>query len=118
MFRIYRYIALYLLVIFIYPLVFQPIHVVYHHKDDCSHGCYADKTSGICETHQHDTPVFTEKDEKCPICTYEFSINTIPEHSVFKSYVPLNWNRLEQGQVVQVKQSLLNKKTPRAPPFI
>ncbi|MBN1820667.1 MAG: hypothetical protein JXR31_15380 [Prolixibacteraceae bacterium] len=121
MYRLYKHIALYLLGIFIFPVIFQSVHIIVHQSHRCHGTCYLHKheeNSCLLPGQNADKSVFEVKKDKCPICSYEFSTNTISEVTIFKTYIPSATEYFNKGKVVRIKQPLFHKKSPRAPPVI
>ena len=116
--RFRKYIAFLLFGIFFFPILFQSVHIVWHHshgykcKDNFCHQTIADK-----EFYPNEKNV-TEKEKTCPICEYQFSINDLPKISFFSpviSGIAYVYNEIATQQ--QYKQ-LFSDKTPRAPPVL
>jgi hypothetical protein len=122
--------ALYLLGIFVFPLIFQPWHIIQHHGDDyeCSvHIHKIDQSYG--HAHHHDSGCSHEKmlplislqnpdhsHDPCYICDYKFPIKDLP--APFQpGFIVLKFQGLHSVNLVisdlQRAYSLIN---PRAPP--
>jgi len=112
----FRNIALSLLVIFVYPIFFQPLHVVWHH----SHGVECCGSHGTCQldhSQKHIGTHLEETTDDCPICKFEFSINNLPEKSVNKFHNQEFIFKFIETKVTEFVPPFLLLKTPRAPPF-
>ncbi len=113
MFKGLKYIGIPLLLIFIIPIVYQPLHNVRHHSQkehDCSQGiCRAVKKTGA--------PV-VQKNEHCPICEYEFTTTNLPVE--FK--VPFVESHFSELIAAKIQDKFLCDvifhASPRAPPFL
>ena len=117
-----RHIVILLVGIFIFPLAYQPWHVVWHHSQElCSqHGCcQLNAEHSAKEAVGCDGPVLNptpEKEEPCPICDYHFPVNILPKFF----YYPTN-NLVAESAVTDLKirlpfQQVTSVKSPRAPP--
>jgi len=111
-----RHIAYTLLVVFIFPITYQPLHIIWHFShgkpDVCCH-------NSICNIENSDQSKATigEKDDHCPICDFEFSVNSISVHSVAENYVPVA--KILRSETITEKYipCIVLIKTPRAPPI-
>ncbi|MBN2728719.1 MAG: hypothetical protein JXR53_05795 [Bacteroidales bacterium] len=116
MIKLRKHIAYLLFGIFFFPILFQSVHVVWHH----SHGDQGEHTlcaQTITRTDfQSNNKNVSEKEKTCPICEYQFSINDLPKISFFNPAIPENaCNYLKIAKQQQYKQ-VFSDKTPRAPP--
>lgn len=110
-----QHIALVFLGIFIFPLVYQPYHVVRHHgiEEPCHHECchsHHEKTDGVIYD------ILSDGDEHCPICDYHFPVNDVPQMHHLSSWLPYY-----KGFTYEAKPELpyttpTRSKSPRAPP--
>lgn len=110
--------ALFLLWIFIFPLMYQTAHRINHlyakEYDNC---CKVNELHNIrCDiAHLHPNSVIG-KEEHCPICEYSFYVNNFAER--FAPYFDLTENHFSYTEAVSelFKPKTLSHKTPRAPP--
>lgn len=112
-----KYIVLFLLGIFLFPILFQSIHIVYHHKHE--HG-FENQTinksfseNDVCLT---TTDALLHQNE-CIICDYQFSINDLPDTAVFRTISSKIISLLDEKIINPYYHQNFSKKTPRAPPF-
>ncbi|PKQ61892.1 hypothetical protein BZG01_18340 [Labilibaculum manganireducens] len=118
MIKLRKHIAFILFVIFFFPITFQSVHIVWHHAHGykCEHHlCHAESSDKNSHT---STENLSEKENACPICEYQFSINNLPELSVIKSEIPVLAYSYNQVAAVQQYVQVFSNKTPRAPPIL
>lgn len=121
------HIAAFSLGLFLFPIVYQPIHSTRHHSYNYSlHDHTGCKHS--CSSHSHNTKVtykekvtglytITEKADHCPICEYQLSINNLLVISTFEYLVRklnISYNEIV---ITQFIPSVASKDPPRAPPI-
>lgn len=114
--KFYKHIAIFLIGIFVIPIVSQSIHILWHHSHSvivCNHTIYL-KNAGH---HIGDTNIINEKNKQCPICEYKFSINNLPVISVFGCSIPKINVSDNESEITQPTSCLVVTKSPRAPPF-
>lgn len=117
MIKLRKHIAFILFGIFFFPILFQSVHIVWHHsngyKSEHNH-CFQPITNkGLYSNGEN----LSEKEKTCPICEYQFSINDLPKISLFKADIPvLAFIYIEATTKQQYKQ-VFSDKTPRAPPI-
>lgn len=108
-----KHIAISFLLIFVIPIIYQPVHIVLHHSDDgseCSHQCRTTKKKtgfpGV------------QKDNHCFICEYEFTVTDLPE----ENGTTFSENCFAELKVAREQKSAVNEEfnliSPRAPPFL
>ena len=115
MIKSFRNIALSLLLIFVFPIIYQPLHVVWHH----SHGAECCGSYGTCQLgdlQKREGAYFEETIDHCPICSYEFSINDIPEKQVIEFYIQELIFKFIETKVTEFVPPFVLLKIPRAPP--
>jgi hypothetical protein len=113
-----RHIAVLLLGVFLFPVVFQAIHITWHqvHDDHITHHfCHADL---IVQHSQPDEEILSEKENYCPVCEYKFSINDLPKISVYRTVIPVIVGSVRETQIQLLFQSVILIKSPRAPPAL
>lgn len=108
-----RHIASVLFWIFLFPIIFQSIHIVWHH--DRAHQCEHHATvsdHGIHKNH----PSFSETESSCAICDYHLTINGLPKSSLFSSFIPILAIKSKVTAPKLPHKIGFSNKTPRAPP--
>ena len=118
MIRLRKHIAFLLFGIFFFPIIFQSIHIVWHHSHDYTneqHLC-------LIETNDKDNfnkiENISQKEEICPICEYQFSLNNLPKISIFRTIIPkFTCSYIEIASQKQYKQ-VFRDKSSRAPPIL
>lgn len=118
MIRLRKHIAFLLFGIFFFPVIFQSLHIVWHHSHgyECEHHhCHKespDKNSAL------NTQNLSDTENTCLICEFEFSITDVPELFIKKKEIPvLTYTYSEVATQQQYKQ-IFTDKTPRAPPIL
>lgn len=121
--RFSQHIALLLFGIFFFPILFQPLHVLWHKTVDEAHAHHHD--GGACcsipvfDKHaQEKGDVLSEKESVCPICAYHFSVNELPVPVLFHSVVWFARDAFEDTLVRCFPQQILAQNSPRAPPVL
>jgi len=105
-----KHIAISFLLVFLLPILYQPVHIVQHHlhKNSFSGG-------PCCET-KCGYPVF-QRDNHCFICEYEFTVTNLPDD------FDIPFVEAFAGELIPAKiQDLFSYEvtlhtSPRAPPF-
>ncbi|MFW5760338.1 MAG: hypothetical protein ACOCXH_05105 [Cyclobacteriaceae bacterium] len=118
MIKLRKHIAFLLFGIFFLPIIFQSVHVVWHHSHSykCEHNLCSQPITKK-DLHSNGENV-SEKEKTCPICEYQFSINDFPKISFFNPAIPaIACNYIELATQQQYKQ-VFSDKTPRAPPVL
>lgn len=127
MIRIYKHITFFLLGLFLFPIVYQPIHSYWHHsvknsqtkQIHCNHSCCSPLQT---TTHNYSKGLnrietLNGKEEHCPICEYQLSINNLLVISTFEYLVQkldISYNEIV---ITQFIPSVASKESPRAPPI-
>nr|WP_321357304.1 hypothetical protein [uncultured Draconibacterium sp.] len=109
------HIAFLLLGIFVFPIAYQPYHIVRHHseKTDCHHpSCHLkyEKPDGLV------LDINTDGYESCPICDYHFPVNDLPRPLFYTPVIPIVQNSLVEIEIKRACKQVISSKTPRAPP--
>jgi hypothetical protein len=105
-----KHIAVSFLLVFLLPVVYQPVHILGHHrhKYDC------------CVEFPHETKLGTpsfQNNEHCYVCEYEFTVTNLPdEFSIPYTEIFLDELKLEKTQNTFPYEVILHT-SPRAPPF-
>lgn len=114
MVRLKRHIAILLLGVLLFPIVYQSAHTISHHFHEISHSCELPHTNKKIAGH-----VFVNSEEDtCPIIEYKIIVNQMPVHiqtcDRHQFYIEINFN-----WQYNAKQTLIGyKKSPRAPPYL
>jgi hypothetical protein len=112
-----RHIAVSVIGIFLYPMLYQPLHVIHHHGHESQvHVCSLDN----CHTEKGQeagTECIEPARKHCHICDFKFSVNDLPViHEPFVIYHRYNEikSEISHSHYCKVDLSLVN---PRAPPL-
>lgn len=117
-----RHIVILLVVIFIFPLAYQPWHVLQHYsqKSNCHHDCchlnMGHSGGKVAYSYGEDINAASEKEEPCPICNYHFPINVLPTIFHYQSNNTVAENAISDLKVRLPFQQFTSVKSPRAPP--
>jgi hypothetical protein len=103
-----KYIAIFLLWVFILPISFQPLHVIWHHSQEHHLTHHYLKKSN--ET-------FSTKEKHCPICDFKLLINCELKNYTFIFNVPAISCSYVKLEINNYFKEVFSYKTPRAPPF-
>ncbi|MBP8791294.1 MAG: hypothetical protein KBH01_07670 [Breznakibacter sp.] len=111
-----QHIALLILGLFFIPILFQSVHIVWHHNNGC-----CEKAELVCCGHHHENhyPQETEisaASRQCAICEYQFTITGLPVYAVFKTG-RFSLVAIFSTPAIQSPDSVLfGYKSSRAPP--
>jgi hypothetical protein len=112
LFKELKHIAISLLLVFIIPIIYQPVHIVRHHsnkKHDCSHG--------ICRVVKNPGAPVVQKNEHCFICEYEFTVTNLPDEFDIP-FVEAFVGELMPAKIQDIFSfEVILHTSPRAPPF-
>ncbi len=119
--KIHKHIAIGLLGIFIFPNIFQSLHIVWHHSHDCC--------GSICKhehkTHhdaydlsQHKTKFLGLAKSHCPICEYQFATNNLSIVQFFGVVVSISNTKYNETIAIQLHKQITRQTSPRAPPSL
>lgn len=103
-----HYISLIVCGLFIYPLIFQSFHIVFHHSHSAPHHIHKTvNTPNTVETPQ----------THCPLCEYTFILHQSAITSEYHVIVPTI--PYEYASVIQeeLHVNIPNIRNPRAPPL-
>jgi hypothetical protein len=108
-----KHIAIILLGMFIFPVVFQQFHIIRHHSHD--------QGAGILVINQ-DSPDCTKvscqrKDCHCPLCEYKFSIINMPDVFFFNAAINIIEGIEAESASSRPLQIPFSSASPRAPPL-
>lgn len=115
MIRIKKHIALILLGIFFFPIIFQSVHIVWHH----SYSFQDDNISRLSSGKTKDVVIIGGSTvDQCPICNYKFAINKLPEFLIFSIFIVLINRRLNLSTIAQPHNQIITINPARAPPYL
>lgn len=106
-----KYIAISFLLVFLLPIIYQPVHTIGHHS--YKHNCSITSSPGA----EQGYPVF-QKNEHCYICEYEFTVTDLPDEFNIP-FVEIFLNELTPAKVQDIFSfDVILHTSPRAPPFL
>lgn len=96
--------------------MFQSFHIVWHHSHSykCEHHICHQKLSDK-DSHTKRKNI-SKKENTCPICEYQFSVNDLPKISFFSTYIPVFVCTYNEIAIQEQHKQVFLDKTPRAPP--
>jgi hypothetical protein len=113
------YIALFMTLLFAFPIAYQPLHMAVSHNHHEQETC--------CEHHHHtstdsETPVgdvqLSASADQCAVCDYEFAVFKTHQGQTHVAYIPFVFAELTSFYENHVYTSLLLALTLRGPPAI
>jgi hypothetical protein len=106
-----RHIAIFLLLVFVLPIGYQPVHIILHHSHYFYiHDCPVKHT-------QNAGPLF-EKNNHCYICEYEFTVIDLPKVHI-DSYSEILLCELFPSKIQVIFYPEIDLQvSPRAPPCL
>jgi len=110
-----KHIAVILLGIFIFPITFQSIHIVWHHSHRISYNAPCHNAVD-CLDYTRTAFFHSNSTNHCPICEYQLSINTLPDIPFFEAVIPIICGVFKVLSVTKPHQEVFALKSPRAPP--
>lgn len=112
--RFNQHIAAILLGMFMFPLVFQSVHVLWHHAQVCVDACCCKHLEVTSESPSGD---ITTLEDDCPICNYLITINGFADPLVHRTSLVVE----KRVFVFLATQPPLKQvggfESPRAPPI-
>ena len=110
-------IALSLLGIFLFPVVFQNLHVIRHHmhESECCH--HIDVSEKKLKNSKELIIRSSENESVCPIVQYKLSINMLPEVLPLDNTFLVFVEKAAESTIEWAFQPFYSAKSPRAPPF-
>ena len=120
MHKIRKHIALLLTMVFLFPIVIQPWHVMNHHSEhffsdeaEQHHHCCAHEIQFENESLPQQ---FDQSVEHCPVCEYEFATFSLPQNNWIAKGEPL-CSESKFFSIVQAQNSFSGtNRLLRAPP--
>ncbi len=127
MVRINKHIAFSLLGLFLFPIIYQPVHSNWHHSVKNSQTNQIHYNHSCCshsQTSMHTYPKglseigpFNENEEQCPVCEYQISINNLPLLSNLNYTVRRIDINYTEVAITRFISSVVSIESPRAPPI-
>jgi hypothetical protein len=117
--ELHKHIALLVFGIFIFPILFQPVHIIWHHSHEtpvCT-SCHVSDIGKQC-TDQKDENSIDNQEKQCLVCSYEFSITELPEFFIFECNTDTAEESAEETPISQPCKTVCKNKTSRAPPVL
>ncbi|OQA46951.1 MAG: hypothetical protein BWY47_01510 [Bacteroidetes bacterium ADurb.Bin302] len=111
-----KHIAFFLLGIFIFSITFQSIHIVWHHSHCISHNATCHNTVD-CTNYTGTAFFYSNSTNHCPICEFQFSINTLPYILFFEAVIPTICRIFKVLYVTEPHQEVFALYSPRSPPI-
>jgi hypothetical protein len=116
--KVKKHIARILFGIIFLPIVFQSVHIAWHHSHGHlpgnHHYCY---TTTINKDFLKDSLTLNQETNHCLICEYIFSIKNLPVFSIFEAIIPIVAGVFIATETKQSHRQISALKPPRAPPF-
>jgi hypothetical protein len=116
--RIKQHIATVLAGILIFPVIFQSVHVIWHHSHDhpvtVEHACCSDTRAGSCE---NVTEILSNTGH-CPVCEYQFTVNMPHNVTVHEAIIPSRAGTYRDLTTFTAQLQPVSLKSPRAPPSL
>jgi hypothetical protein len=109
-------IAILLFWIFTFPIVFQSVHIVWHHSHAHADNHILCNEHTTAQAFHYKYSIDSQNDNPCSICDYHFSINDIPKTSIIRSVLPLIQGIFNELEIHFLFQEIFSLKSPRAPP--
>lgn len=102
---------------FTFPIVFQSLHIVWHHSNEEADSyinteCQSYHYQGF----QEESVDTSSESIHCLVCAYKFPKNNIQHVSVFYVVIPLVGKLFRETLVIQPVEQIIALKSPRAPP--
>jgi hypothetical protein len=110
-----KHIAFILTGIFVFPLMFQPIHIVWHHSTD--HVTPGDESCCLHQNFAGDIPGESQPNDHCLICEYEFAVTSLPEVLVFGMIFNTIARDIKETAYAQAFRKIFFSNLLRAPPY-
>ena len=112
-----RHIAAILAGIFLFPIFFQPMHVVWHHSHEHAFvGYIVFHTKTVDYQASGSDRQVAKKETICPVCTFQFAINDLPLTEIYHALVPFSLAVLKKLVFKVYLQQLISYNSSRAPP--
>jgi hypothetical protein len=111
-----RYIAVFIAWVFLFPVLSQPWHIVYHHSHERSdHACEHNHHHAE-EPEDEEATLFHNTHDNCQICDYKFPVIDSPD-SYYPVFEPYQYNEVYAELTPSYYQTTgFLQINPRAPP--
>lgn len=110
-----KHTATLLLGLFLFPIIFQSIHIAWHHSQSVADNHHIKNSTNSQGSQSNAISVLTENDQ-CPICEYEFSIHNLPAIFVFETILPMLKGIENETAEPQLHLEVYSTKSSRGPP--
>lgn len=111
-----KHIATLLLGLFISPIIFQSVHIVWHHSHSVADNHHINNINDNQRLQGEAISVLTE-DNHCPVCEYEFAIHNLPAIFVFEANLPIIKGIQNETAEAQLHLEVYSTKSSRGPPY-
>jgi hypothetical protein len=111
------HIALLLLGIFTFPIVFQPFHLLQHQSTGACFEHLCCQTEAAVKVTLPGIHFESQDKEECPVCEYDFAVKDLPGSSLFRTFTPVTHRSLKKPVNDLAFPQVYSTKTPRAPPL-
>jgi len=113
------HITFFILGVFIFPFIFQSIHIIRHHYQDDSENIYFLKVKSNNHNFQKNISInLLSRDNHCLICEYQFAINSLPEIQYFVINISISNSNFKEETIAEPHKQIINTKSSRAPPLL
>lgn len=116
--RTKQHIAAVLVGLLVFPIIFQSVHIVWHHSYDHSEigglSCCTGNGPDSCE----DVSGISKNAGHCPICEFQFTVNILPDFSIQMAIIPIVTGTCHDIAPLKPHLQIVALKLPRAPPFL
>jgi len=116
--RLRKHIAPLLFGIFFFPILFQSVHIVWHHSHNHNHEHHFCHHIDTAKESQTKYESIFKNEESCLICEYKFPINDSPKVFFINSDIPAIACIYDEIDKQQQYKQVFSDKTPRAPPVL
>ncbi len=116
MIKLRKHIAFLIFEIFLFPILFQSLHIIRHHSPDykCEHNnCFQKIANTYFNSNGQN---LSENEKTCLIREYQFSINDLPKISFFYAVISVFTYAYIEATIEQYYKQVFSDITPRAPP--
>ena len=116
--RTKQHIAAVLVGLLVFPIIFQSVHIVWHHSYDHSEmgglSCCTGNGPDSCE----DVSGISKNTGHCPICEYQFTVNILPDFTIHEAIIPAFTGFYHDITITKPHLQPVALKSTRAPPFL
>jgi hypothetical protein len=112
--KLKHHIAAILLGLFMFPILFQSVHVLWHHTQDCIDACCCKHIDVVSES---SSGTIATLEEDCLICNYLITINSFADPVVYRISLPIEKRAFVFLIIQHPLKQVGSFKSPRAPPI-